>query len=771
MTTAPPEPTILIVDDNAVNLDVLTGYLRGYGFQLMVARNGRDGIEKAKLGRPDLILLDVMMPDIDGFETCRRLQADPATAEIPVIFITALQSVEDKVKGFTAGAVDYITKPLQEEEVLARVRTHVQLQQQKKQLLQEIAERKAAEETIHQHHEFLTQVLDSLSHPFYVIDVQDYGIVMANSAARELGEDGIATCYALTHKTDRPCDNSSHPCPLALIRQTKTSAHLEHVHRDRHGRPRYVEVHGFPLFNRDGELTQMIEYSFDITERKQMEAEIIAAKEAALEAQRRAEGAQQAAEAANRAKSVFLATMNHELRSPLNAILGFAQVMAHSGALSPEHREFLEIISRSGDHLLTLINQVLDFSKVEAGRMTADLADIDLHRLFDEVAGLFRLRAEEKGLTLTCTRDPGVPRRIRTDAVKLRQIVINLIGNAVKFTAAGGVTVQVDAGQSPPHAPRITLQFSITDTGPGIAPEELARVFEPFVQADAGRRTQEGTGLGLPLSRKFAALLGGDLTVDSVVGRGTTFVLTFPCDIAGGPASAAAPPIQPQVRALAPGEPRYRVLIADDQPEARRLLTAWLTPVGFSVREAADGRDALDLWRAWEPDVILMDICMPAMDGWAAARAIRQAEAQRADDAEPVTILAVTADASGDEAELARAAGCDDLLSKPLREDALFAVIQRHLGLCYLYADDVPPPEPVRLDADALDSLPDNARQRLYEAVNTADVESANAVIARIRLNNAPLADALADLVAKYRFDTLLALFARNSQESRRTTV
>lgn len=213
------------------------------------------------------------------------------------------------------------------------------------------------------------------------------------------------------------------------------------------------------------------------------------------------------------------------------------------------------------------------------------------------------------------------------------------------------------------------------------------------------------------------------------------------------------------------------MLIADDQPEARRLLTAWLTPVGFSVREAADGRDALDLWRAWEPDVILMDICMPAMDGWAAARAIRQAEAQRADDAEPVTILAVTADASGDEAELARAAGCDDLLSKPLREDALFAVIQRHLGLCYLYADDVPPPEPVRLDADALDSLPDNARQRLYEAVNTADVESANAVIARIRLNNAPLADALADLVAKYRFDTLLALFARNSQESRRTTV
>jgi len=364
--------TVLIVDDNMVNLGLITHALEEANFEIMTAQNGEDGIYKARLGKPDLILLDVMMPQLDGFETCRRLKAELETQEIPVIFMTALSGVEDKIKGFAVGGVDYITKPIQEPELLARVQTHLQIQAQRRQLQQQTLE----------------------------------------------------------------------------LRQAKELA----------------------------------------------------------------EAAQRAAESANQAKSIFLANMNHELRTPLSAILGFTELVAHSPALSPDNVERLDIVRRSGEHLLTLINQVLDFSKIEAGRIALQETDFDLFLLLGEVESLFLLNASKKQIRFQVEVAQGVPQYIRTDSIKLRQVLINLLSNAFKFTAAGNITVRVTRKISPPRshsAPPLheTLRFEVEDTGAGIREEETASLFRAFSQTETGRIAQEGTGLGLAISLHFLTFL------------------------------------------------------------------------------------------------------------------------------------------------------------------------------------------------------------------------------------------------------------------------
>ncbi|MBF0101197.1 MAG: hypothetical protein HQK77_09850 [Desulfobacterales bacterium] len=250
--------------------------------------------------------------------------------------------------------------------------------------------------------------------------------------------------------------------------------------------------------------------------------------------------AKERAEAANHAKSAFLSSMNHELRSPLNAILGFAQMMARSSSLPIEHQKNASVINRSGEHLLILINQVLDLSKIEAGRSTLNETNFDLHCLLDDVADMFSLRANEKCLQLVIKYSKELPRYVRTDEVKLRQILINLLSNAIKFTKEGGVTVSVksekiepdkDKNESRFHSSCFILHFEIEDSGPGILPDELELIFEPFVQSKIGREAQDGTGLGLPISRKFVQMLGGDITVLSNVGKGTTFTFKIECEL------------------------------------------------------------------------------------------------------------------------------------------------------------------------------------------------------------------------------------------------
>jgi diguanylate cyclase (GGDEF)-like protein len=401
------------------------------------------------------------------------------------------------------------------------------------------------------------------------------------------------------------------------------------------------------------------------------------ARQQAEERGREADAQRARAEEANRAKSVFLATMSHELRTPLNVVLGFAQLMDRAGPRTPEDRQHLARIRKNGEHLLELIDDVLSLARIETGQPIALLeAPFELRPLLFEVEAMLRLRAEARGLDFVVQADAGLPPRVTGDARRLRQILINLLANAVKFTERGSVTLRARW-----HSGRGV--FEVEDTGPGIAPAELEALFQTFAQAEAGRRSLEGAGLGLALSRQLARAMRGDIQVESAPGRGTRFRVEIELEAAAEIAPAAPP--QQRVRCLLPGQPEWRVLVVDDVADNRVLLSKLLASVGFSVREAGSGEEAIEVWRAWQAQLIWLDTRMPGMGGLAAARHIRDEE--RRSGRARTAILALSASAMAHERAEVLAAGCDDFVSKPIRESDLFEKTAAWLGAVYARGD------------------------------------------------------------------------------------
>ncbi len=634
--TAENKGNILIVDDTPENLQVLSATLSDSGYKVRGVINGKMAIRAARSVSPDLILLDIKMPEMDGYEVCTQLKAEPKTSEIPVIFISALDEVLDKVTAFQVGGVDYITKPFHVAEVLARIEHQLTIQRLQKQLI-----------------------------------------------------------------------------------------------------------------DRNTELQQ------EIIERKK---------------------AEEAAAAASLAKSQFVANMSHELRTPLNAILGFTQVMSRDSFLGHENHENLRIINRSGQHLLELINDVLDLSKIEAGIIGLDERSFDLYQLLDTLEEMFQIKAEIKSLQLRFFVEADVPQYITTDEKKLRVCLINLLGNAIKFTGNEGsiwLRASMELKQPPAESeiyPNYTsdeeclILFEVEDTGVGIAAAEIDKLFDAFVQTEAGRQAADGTGLGLTITKKYVQIMGGDIAVKSVLGEGTSFKF----NIRVFPATCSEITVATLQRAIAleADQPVYRILAVDDNQENRLLLVKMLQPIGFEVREAENGLQAIELWESWQPDLIWLDTRMPVMDGFEAVRQIRAKEGKTQ---QRTVIIALTASIFEERKGEIIAAGCDDFVRKPFYEQILFDKMACYLGVRYIY-QELPQQgagalrryfvteKPDSFFGPLLAEMPRHWVQELYEAANDVNEELAIQIVDRIWESHPTLAEALKDLLVDYRLDRIMDL-------------
>ena len=458
------------------------------------------------------------------------------------------------------------------------------------------------------------------------------------------------------------------------------------------------------------------------------------------------------AQAANQAKSIFLANMSHELRTPLNAILGFSNLMRDDPGIKEENRKDLDVINRSGEHLLTLIDDVLDMATIEAGRTTVTNTNVDLSELLYGVAEMMRLRAEEKGLQLICRQSRACPRFVRIDAVKLRQVLINLVGNALKFTSQGGVTLRLDGectnAGNPEH---VLLRFEVEDTGMGIDPEDQVNIFEPFIQL--GNTNNQGSGLGLAITRKFVELMGGTINVESTPGKGSSFRVNVPAEEAKESEELARESADRLIIGLAPSQPNYRILVVEDRRENWQLLQRILEAVGFHVRVAQNGADGVEMFRTWRPHFIWMDVRLPVMNGLKAAGCIRALEGGQS-----VKIAAITASGSIDQRHEVLAAGLDDFVRKPYRPAEIFDCMARHLGVRYLYRDDsVSTREsPSAPQPDALAALPQDLRGHLKDAVISLDVRRIASMINRVAKRDATLGRMLAGCAEGFAYTAIL---------------
>ena len=490
----------------------------------------------------------------------------------------------------------------------------------------------------------------------------------------------------------------------------------------------------------------------EIRRREQAEIELLNAKELA--------------EAANQAKSTFLAHMSHELRTPLNTILGYAQLLKRAPDMPPERLDDVSAIARSGEHLLSLINDILELSKIEAGRMVLEPETFNLPGLLDGIEEMMHIQAESKNLQFRAIRAPDLPAYIKTDERKLRQVLLNLLSNAIKFTEQGRVTLRIES-LAPTEEYPLGLRFEIEDTGLGVAPEEMEHLFEPFVQTSSGQNLREGTGLGLPISRDFVRMMGGDLTASSQLGVGTTFRFEIHPQVVESEPLANGLAI-PQVIRLVPGQrpsdgETYRILVVDDHDDGRAVVVRLMETIGMSVREARNGQEALDQFEEWQPHLIWMDMRMPVMDGLEATRKIKAAP-----QGTKTIVVALTASSLEEEYQKIMASGCDEFVRKPFKDAVIFETLAKLLNLTYVYADleeNMVSAALPALAAEDLLGIPVELLQKLRSDAKIGHISGLEKTVEEITRYNQLVASSLLKMTQRYDYQGILALLLEEGTE------
>jgi PAS domain S-box-containing protein len=900
---------ILVVDDTPTDLKLLTQLLSQAGYRPRIAQTGATALQSIQLRSPDLILLDIRLPDVDGYTVCQEI-CRQAPVQIPVIFISGLEQSGSKVKAFDAGGIDYVTKPYEADELLARIQRHLTHQQ----LQRSIAIQNQALRAQDERWQLLLQgTRDSIfDWNIQTGEITASASFMLGYRAEEQPK-AFNDWVQLLHPQDR--DRTLSYVNAYLARQQPTY-HIEFRMRCRDGQYKWVLSRGQAIWNADGQPLRMVGIHHDISDRKQAElalqtqlqkslllsqitdrirqsldpaqlfrtataqlgeamqtsrcliyefidgpaptlplmaeylagpgissilrlpdvavdnvfiqqlltdpraiacddvatdprlatlhdfcrqintqsalaagtfyqtcpngivavhqcdrlrhwtpdeielVQLVAAQigiaiaqarlieqerqqRQALEASNRSLMlAKKDADDANQAKSRFLANMSHELRTPLNAILGYTQLLLSDTSLALHQIHYLQIILNNGDYLLSLINDVLNLAKIEAGKQGLAPAPFNLSTLLTSLEHLFQEQARQGNLRLILDRDPTLPNTLITDAQKLRQVVINLLSNALKFTPTGQVTLRVLADPDLSHdsdPPTHYLTIQVEDTGVGMTPEEQRRIFRAFEQTAAGQQISGSTGLGLAISQQLVALLGGRLQVRSQVGQGSLFYFTIPVQYAPEGSDEDLPP-NPIITGIADADPPPILLVVDDQATERQLLVDMLTPVGFTVLTASTGAEAIAQWQTQHPDLLIIDLRLGAESGHTVIQQI-----QAAGDRNPVPIIAISASTDAGDRLDTLGVACPVRMEKPLRRSHLLEQIAALLNLTLVYACPLPLPlakAPPITVAD-LQVMPQRWIEQLYTFARQCNSDRIDALVAEIPNDYADLRQAL----------------------------
>jgi PAS domain S-box-containing protein len=612
----------------------------------------------------------------------------------------------------------------------------------------------ASRQALAQETYLLNSILDAVPDPILVKDIQGRFIKVNEAfleAQRKRRESGLGRAD-IVGKSDADFLTPELATYYRQLSQPVLEAGIpiinyEDVTYDHEGNSYSWLTSKIPLKDEQGQVIGLVGISKDITERRRIEEALLISQAALSSETDQLRQAKDEAERANRAKSVFLANMSHELRTPLNSILGFTQLMQYAENLTTDQVEHLDVVIKSGSHLLRLINDILQVSKIEAGKVERQSNDFDLYRLLEDLEKMMLNQAQRKGLGMVLDIASDLPTIIRTDEGKLRQILINLMGNAIKFTDAGGILLRVQ--QASTH----WLHFEVQDTGRGIPQADLENIFQPFYQVGHTNRLTEGTGLGLTITRSFVELLGGQLAVESREGQGTTFRFTIELEAVQSDLIEVTTSRTERPLRLAPSAEGYRILIVEDQPENRRLARVLLEELGFELQEASNGLEAVQMAQHWLPDLILMDIRMPILDGLQATQIIRTTP-----HGKTVKILALTASAFEEDRARVLAAGCDDFIAKPFEATLLFAKLEKWLGNIFLYPTGALQQEATSTELpldDELMGLSNALLLELQKAVRELNLTKTGKRIQEVAEHKPLLAQKLQGMVAEFRFDEL----------------